>query len=421
MREILSKLRSAWRKYGFRGFISKLKQCMTRYLDVFCPEVLFHPARYDKLLRKMLSVDCDRIILWRSSFGWQSPLFQRPQHIAQNLARQKTLVLYEVDRATDGCRTLRRREERLWLFNYRNLPLRFLLTRRLRQLSLPRYVQFYSTDWRLSVNDLKRFRSQGYAHIYEYVDHLSPALSGTGTLPKNVAEKYAYAMRHPEVRIVATAKRLADDVLVRRGKENLVLSGNGVDCAFFQRWESYVFEPAFQRILDIGRPVVCYYGALASWFDYALVREIAATGRYSVVLIGIKYDDSFERNLHGEDGIFFLGPRDYSVLKYYARAADVLIIPFLINDITRSTSPVKLFEYMALEKPIVTTDMDECRAYESVLIGRSHAEFLEKLSLALTLRRAPAYLSLLKKEARENDWSEKAGLILDMLKASEIG
>ncbi|URW89325.1 hypothetical protein M5E84_02605 [[Ruminococcus] torques] len=95
---------------------------------------------------------------------------------------------------------------------------------------------------------------------------------------------------------------------------------------------------------------------------------------------------------------------------------DVLTIPFLINDITKATSPVKLFEYMALNKPIVTTDMDECRKYESVLIGHDHKEFLEQLDKAILLKTDETYKALLDKEALENTWEEKARTILEQLK-----
>ena len=172
--------------------------------------------------------------------------------------------------------------------------------------------------------------------------------------------------------------------------------------------------------MERGKPIVCYYGALAKWFDYELVKKIAATGKYSVVLFGIKYDESFDENLpEPVEDLYFLGPRDYHVLKYYARASDVLTIPFKISDITRSTNPVKVFEYMALHKPIVTTDMNECHKYDSILIGKSHEDFLAKLEQAMTLREDPAYLALLDREARENDWSYKARAIVDLIAADE--
>ena len=119
------------------------------------------------------------------------------------------------------------------------------------------------------------------------------------------------------------------------------------------------------------------------------------------------------------ENLYFLGPRDYHVLKYYARASDVLVIPFKISDITRSTNPVKVFEYMALHKPIVTTDMNECHKYASIMIGENHEDFLNKLDRAMELRQDPEYLALLDREARENDWSFKARAIVDMIRTDE--
>lgn len=421
MREKLTKLRSVLRRDGFRVFCRKLLSWLrAEVFDALSPTALLRPRHYRRLIRQMLAEGGGRVILWRSGFGWQVPLFQRPQHIARALARSGSLVLYEVSRMTDRCTTLRRQEERLWLVNFTNRALSRLLLRELRRDRRPKYVQLYSTDWKLSVRQLERLRAQGFGLIYEYVDAISPALSGTGSIPQNVADKYRYAMRRKDVYVVVTAERLRLDVLSQRGARRLIEAGNGVDYAFFRGGDpDFRPDPAFRRVLERAKPVVCYYGALASWFDYALVREIAAAGRFSVVLFGIKYDDSFDREICGEEGIFFLGVRDYTQLRDYARLCDVLMIPFLINEITRATSPVKLFEYMALHKPIVATDMDECRRCASVLIGRSHAEFLAQLDRALSLRADPAYLALLDREARLNDWSEKASAITDALRRDE--
>ena len=138
-----------------------------------------------------------------------------------------------------------------------------------------------------------------------------------------------------------------------------------------------------------------------------------------MVLFGIKYDESFDENLKDEKNIYFLGPRDYKILKNYAKKCDILTIPFKINSITRATSPVKVFEYMALNKPIVTTDMNECRKYKSILIGETHEDFIEKLDKALALKEDTDYIELLDREAKENDWSMKAKAIIDGVSAFE--
>lgn len=423
MREKISKLVNVYRKNGFKGFCVKLyAYVVANYLNKISFDVMLRPDHYRAEIRKMLlDRDYDRVVLWRSSFGYDVPLYQRPQHISRNLAKNGCLVLYEVTTMTDQVKALQKRHDNLWLFNFNNIALRKLLMEELKRVRKPKYVQLYSTDWKLSADDIEFYTNSGFGFIYEYIDHISPDLSGTATLPVNISDKYDYVMTHDDIYVVVTADLLAEDVISKRGTKRLAYSSNGVDYNFFQQFdESFAFDAAFRAVLERGKPIVCYYGALAKWFDYDLVKKIAATGKYSVVLFGIKYDESFDENLPERvDNLYFLGPRDYHVLKYYARASDVLMIPFGISDITRSTNPVKVFEYMALHKPIVTTDMNECHKYDSILIGDSHEDFLKKLERAMELRQDADYLTLLDREARENDWSFKARAIIDMIREDE--
>ncbi len=420
MKDLIAKLHTLIGKYGLRGLIAKALRTLWAELHAVFPlPVLLHPARIRKELRRHLTGNYERVILWRSGFGFHVPLYQRPQQMARALAQQGCLMLYEAKALTDRVSSLEPLEKNLLLVNLRSPLLRRMLLQELDRVQKPKYLQLYSTDQDCSLHELKTFVRRGWRILYEYVDALRPEIFGTARLPKAVADKFLYAMSHPEFTVVVTAEKLRRDVLHRRGRTNLIIAGNGVDYAFFRQWEDYDFEPAFRVILARGKPIVCYYGALASWIDYELLRMIAASGKYSLVLIGVKYDASYEQNMRGVEGVDDLGPRDYRVLKYYAKAADVLILPFLVNEITRATSPVKLFEYMALQKPIVSTDVDECGRYQSVLIGKSHADFLHQLESAMALRSDEEYLALLDAEARANDWSEKARAVVDGLKKQE--
>lgn len=422
MKDKFSKLVNVYKKYGFLGFLKKLyAYIVANYLNKISFAVFFNPSKYRKQIREILNQsDAERIVLWRSSFGYNVPLFQRPQHIANNLAKNKCLVLYEVTTMTDKVKTLKKHSDNLYLINYNNILLNRILMQELAKEQKPKYIQLYSTDWKLSVENIKNYMAQGYGFIYEYIDDISPELAGTKELPQNIADKYEFAMRNKDVYVVVTADALFNDVVSKRGSKNLVVSSNGVDFSFYQSIDQdYAFEPEFKAILEKGKPIVCYYGALAKWFDYDLVKKIAATDKYSVVLFGIKYDESFDENFANEDNIYFMGPRDYKVLKNYAKKCDILTIPFKINSITMATSPVKVFEYMALNKPIVTTDMYECRKYKSVLIGHDHDEFLSLLAAALSKREEEEYMQLLDKEAKENDWSQKAAAIIELIKKNE--
>ena len=423
MKEKVSKLVNVYKKYGFIGFCKKLYAYIkANYMDKISFKVMFHKKKYHEEIRNILKNNkYDRIILWRSSFGYNVPLFQRPQHIANNLAKNKCLVFYEVTTMTDKVKTLKKHSNNIYLINFNNIALNKILTAELAKINKPKYIELYSTDWKLSVENIKNYMNNGYGFIYEYIDHLSPELAGTKNIPENIIDKYEFAMSNKDVYIVVTADLLKEDVIQHRGNVNMAFSTNGVDYDFFENFdENYEFEPSFQEILDKKKPIIMYYGALAKWFDYDLIKKIAKTDKYSIVLFGIKYDESYDEALSNEEkNIYFMGPRDYKVLKNYARYADILTIPFKINDITKSTSPVKIFEYMALHKPIVTTDLNECHKYKSVLIAKNHQEFIANLDSAMKLRNDKKYIQLLDKEAKENDWSKKALAIIDLIKKDE--
>ena len=422
MKEKISKLKNVYKKYGFKIFLKKLKAyIIANYLDKISFKVIFMPNKYKKIINDILDKNnYERIIIWRSSFGYNVPLFQRPQHIANNLSKNKCLVLYEVTTMTDNIKTIKKLQDNLYLTNFNNIALNKIIMKELEKRNIPKYVQLYSTDWKLTVENIENYINNGFKFIYEYIDDISPELAGTKDIPKNITDKYNYAMNNKNVYVVVTAELLRQDVIKNRGENNLIFSSNGVDTSFFKTFDkNFEFEDEFINIISNGKINLCYYGALAKWFDYNLVKKIAKTNKYNIILFGIKYDESYDENINDEKNIYFMGPRDYKVLKNYAKKMDILCIPFKINNITRATSPVKVFEYMALEKPIVTTDMNECRKYKSVLIGKNQNDFLNKLEEATSMEHNKDYIKLLKQEAKENDWSNKAKAIIEVIKKDE--
>lgn len=428
MKDKLSKVKNLVKKYGFLGTVKKVigyvySNYIVRISLLERVYVFFNKKEIERRVQKIFEKEeFDRIVVWRSSFGWNVPLYQRPQHIFSNFAKQKTLVFYEVTRFTDDVKRIKRQSKNLYLVNFMNKAFSQYVFQAIEALDVPKYVQFYSTDWTLTKEQIQDYRRRGYKVVYEYIDDLNPHLAGTDELPVNVKEKYEMVMNETESIVVVTADALQQDVLEKRGHTHLVYSSNGVDYNHFHYGidKNYELESEFKDILDKEQPVIGYYGALAKWFDYNLIKYLADTGKYQIILFGIKYDDSYEKaGLDKRNNVHFLGSRDYAVLQNYADKMDVLTIPFLVNDITRATSPVKLFEYMALNKPIVTTDMDECRKYESVLIGHDYEEFEKQLDNALEMKKDETYMALLDKEALDNTWEAKARLIVEEMQRYE--
>src|SRR4029077_14140540 len=78
-------------------------------------------------------------------------------------------------------------------------------------------------------------------------------------------------------------------------------------------------DPDLAGFLRTGCPVAGYYGALAHWFDYTLLRAVAEKRPdWSFVLIGPDLDGSIRRSdVLRCPNVLWLGPRDYDTLPGY--------------------------------------------------------------------------------------------------------
>ena len=173
------------------------------------------------------------------------------------------------------------------------------------------------------------------------------------------------------------------------------------------------------ELVRAGRPIVGYYGALARWFDYALVAHAAEVRRdCEFLLIGPDLDGTLAaHNIARLPNIHWVGEKKYEELPAYLHCFTVATIPFLVNDITEATSPIKLFEYMAGTKPIVTTDLPECRQYACVRAARGPAEYVAMLDEAIHSGGHESCRRLLDEEARNNTWEARGRQILAQLDA----
>lgn len=163
-----------------------------------------------------------------------------------------------------------------------------------------------------------------------------------------------------------------------------VLVRNGVDFEFFSR------PPEGDPLAAIAKPVIGYFGAIADWFDFALLADVAkARPHYSFVLVGglgleeVVIGDAVQQ-LRTLPNIYLLGHKPYREIPKYLRAFDVCTIPFVLNRVTEATDPVKLYEYFSQGKPVVATNMPELAQCDNlVYIGADAKDFASKLDQAL--------------------------------------
>jgi glycosyltransferase involved in cell wall biosynthesis len=159
---------------------------------------------------------------------------------------------------------------------------------------------------------------------------------------------------------------------------------HGVDWALFRTTLDGT-QAIPDDIVRVPRPIIGFYGFISEdWIDFDLLNEMAAQHpEWSIVLIGRTKLDLAAVMQH--DNIHFLGVRPFDQLPDYNRAFDVAIIPFVINELTESSNPLKLFEYLASGLPVVSVDIPEVARYsESVNVAHDHREFIRMTEQALT-------------------------------------
>ncbi|ATD49810.1 glycosyltransferase [Clostridium perfringens] len=396
-----------------------LRYIKRRIKDKLDNNALTYRKNYEEanaIFHKILKKDKFKaVVVFDSRVGWNIPLFQRSQHMANELTDDGYLYFYRTSEQFDPhVKTVEKLKDRLYLVNMANFALQNAMFDLLKEYKGHKFLSLYSTDVYLDEQYIKeKYIDNGFKIIYEYIDELSDEISGH--LPDFVYDRHKNIIEDKSNIAVGSADKLIEEIEEIRGKENVAMITNGVQYDHWQYRSNEVPEK-LKDIVSKGNPIIGYFGALAKWFDYELLKKVAKERpNYEIVLIGFLYDNSFKDSKIDElENVHYLGIVDYKELNQYSQYFTISTIPFLLNDITESTSPVKLFEYMAMGHPIVTTDMRECRKYKSVLIGKSHEDFIEKLDFALTLDKKDEYYNYLKEEALANTWREKAA-ILDRL------
>ena len=237
------------------------------------------------------------------------------------------------------------------------------------------------------------------ALVYHCVDEYSE-FSGTDKSALLAIERHLIEKSNC---VIVCSDRLLESK--RRFNEKTFLVTHGVDVAHFRK----ACDPATivpDEIKAIRRPIVGFFGLIADWVDLDLVRFLAdARPEWNFVLLGKVTTDT--RIVAGLPNIHLLGPKPYQDLPGYAKAFDVGILPFAINELTLNSNPLKLREYLAAGLPVVSTAIPEAEKLTGALkVGHSNGEFLTHLDAIIQSGRTGPQISI-SSQMDEESWDSK--------------
>ncbi|RYF29677.1 MAG: methyltransferase domain-containing protein [Chloroflexi bacterium] len=342
-----------------------------------------------------------RHIVIIESMSWSGSLQQRPHHLARLLARRGVLVIY-VDSDNYKTKLIEEVQPNLYLLNDKDSILEFANAK-----IKNKYYWLFSTTPK-DTSELKRLVSAGYDLAYDYIDDFDEHISGD---IKVQLANYKLLNKLDVKILSASAKNLRAQLQDKLPGKKVLLCQNAVDMDHFdyKRLEVDSSIPAdMVNILHENKPIVGYYGAMAPWIDYSLINNLTEIrSDLNFVFLGIDYNDGL-KNLDIRPNVHFLGPKDYFKLQDYAKLFDCAIIPFEKGDIAKSTSPVKLFEYMAMGLPTVCTrDLNECKGYDFVYMSKNDKEFEENVDIAIKQKKSTQAREKLVEQAKKNTWSAR--------------
>jgi glycosyltransferase involved in cell wall biosynthesis/polysaccharide pyruvyl transferase WcaK-like protein len=242
----------------------------------------------------------------------------------------------------------------------------------------------------------------GWPVLYDCMDDWS-------TFP-GFAERPAVLAAERELARSADVMTVSSRALQRRWaseRQGAVLVRNAADFAFFHDAASRSDASCPEPMAGITRPVAGFFGAVVEWFDTELVRRVAsARPEVSFVFVGNVARVSVEP-LEALGNVHLLGPQPYEDMPRYLRTFDVCLVPFVADDVTASMDLVKVYEYFAQGKPVVTTPVAEMLRYgRELYLADGPEEFVAALDGALA-EDDPEAVARRVALARSNSWEER--------------
>jgi O-antigen biosynthesis protein len=208
--------------------------------------------------------------------------------------------------------------------------------------------------------------------IYDCMDHHE----GFGNVPEKLIKLEHQMLRQTDL-VVASSTWLEE--FAKSHNSQVAVVRNAADVEHFKVAPNTIYsDPA-------GRKTIGYIGAIAEWFDIELVRSVARGNPEARVLLVGNDTVQASRALADEPNIEFTGEVPYAKLPYYLHAFDVCLLPFKIIPLTQATNPVKVYEYLAAQKSVVSVALPEMVQFNSLIkVSSTAQDFVEAVTSELS-------------------------------------
>jgi len=191
-------------------------------------------------------------------------------------------------------------------------------------------------------------------------------------------------------------------------RDDLHYLPNGCQYDFFKKIKFCEIKlNKIKKYFSSSKLNVLYTGAIAEWFDFDAVYKMAENNNINIVLVG-PVRVSIPKKIKNQLNVCFTGSFDYTYMPYFSHCSDIGIIPFVINEMTDSVNPIKLYEYSASGLPTISSAFKTVKEINGpFFVYDSLDEIDEALSWAIDANRNNKTMNKIDQFARNNSWSER--------------
>ncbi len=215
--------------------------------------------------------------------------------------------------------------------------------------------------------------------VYECVDEFSAA-KGLVHGPTIVVMEQEVIQKADLV--IVTASGLYESKKARA--KRIALVPNGVDVEHLAKASQPETVPA-PAVAALPKPVVGYLGAIQYWVDFDLIAQAAHTHpEWSFAFVGNIEPLARVDKVRGLPNIYFLGRQSYADLPRFVAGFDVCINPYVLDGVAANVDPLKLYDYIASGKPVVSVDIPAAQRFANLIyLTKTLEEFTAAIEAAL--------------------------------------
>lgn len=175
--------------------------------------------------------------------------------------------------------------------------------------------------------------------------------------------------------------------------------------------DATVKNSAAELMSVLPRPIIGYVGGIHSVFDVQMMASMArAKPEWSWVLVGPQQASA--REMRRMPNVYLTGPKPHEELPDYISRFDVGIVPYILNRYTETVIPTKINEYLAMGKPVVSTNLPEVASFNNrhgviITCPNLPAEFIASIEKALLSAGRAADDTRRRAVAAANDWGRR--------------